>query len=67
MIDLTKYFGVAPNVETMVFRNSRSHVEGRTDKTRNPPPPSDPPAVLQLRDKENVFDLGTTDELWDRD
>jgi prepilin-type N-terminal cleavage/methylation domain-containing protein/prepilin-type processing-associated H-X9-DG protein len=43
------------------------HVEGRTDKTRNPPPPSDPPAVLQLRDKERVFDLGATDELWDRD
>ena len=43
------------------------HVEGRTDKTRNPPPPADPPAVLQLRDKERVFDLGTTDELWDRD
>jgi prepilin-type N-terminal cleavage/methylation domain-containing protein/prepilin-type processing-associated H-X9-DG protein len=43
------------------------HVEGRTDKTRNPPPPSDPPSILQLRDKENVFDLGSTDDLWDRD
>ena len=43
------------------------HVEGRTDKTRNPPPSSDPPSILQLRDKEKVFDLGSTDELWDRD
>lgn len=42
------------------------HVEGRSDRTRNPPAPTDTPEVIQLRDKENVFDLGTTDELWDR-
>ena len=42
------------------------HVEGRTDRTRNPPAATDPPEILLLRDKENVFDLGTTDELWDR-
>jgi prepilin-type N-terminal cleavage/methylation domain-containing protein/prepilin-type processing-associated H-X9-DG protein len=43
------------------------HVEGRTDRTRNPPDPSDPPAIVRLRDEENVFDIGTADELWDRD
>ena len=42
------------------------HVEGRSDRTRNPPAATDPPQILLLRDKENVFDLGTTDELWDR-
>jgi prepilin-type processing-associated H-X9-DG protein len=41
------------------------HVEGRTDRSRNPPAPSDPPAVVRLRDEENVFDIGTTDDLWD--
>lgn len=43
------------------------HVEARTDRTRNPPPPSDSLAIIQLRDKEHLFDLGTTDVLWDRD
>jgi prepilin-type N-terminal cleavage/methylation domain-containing protein/prepilin-type processing-associated H-X9-DG protein len=42
------------------------HVEARTDKTRNPPAPTDPPDVVLLRDKEHLFDLGSTDELWDR-
>jgi prepilin-type processing-associated H-X9-DG protein len=42
------------------------HVEGRTDRTRNPPAATDTPEIIQLRDKENVFDLGTTDEWWDR-
>ena len=43
------------------------HVEGRADRTRNPPLATDTPEVVQLRDKENVFDFGATDELWDRD
>jgi prepilin-type N-terminal cleavage/methylation domain-containing protein/prepilin-type processing-associated H-X9-DG protein len=42
------------------------HVEARTDRTRNPPAPADPPDVVLVRDRENVFDLGATDELWDR-
>jgi prepilin-type N-terminal cleavage/methylation domain-containing protein/prepilin-type processing-associated H-X9-DG protein len=42
------------------------HVEARADRTRNPPPPGDPPGFAALRDAENLFDLGTTDELWDR-
>jgi prepilin-type N-terminal cleavage/methylation domain-containing protein/prepilin-type processing-associated H-X9-DG protein len=43
------------------------HVEGRTDRTRNPPPAGDQAVILQLRDTENLFDLGATDELWDRE
>ncbi|HVL12537.1 MAG TPA: DUF1559 domain-containing protein [Gemmata sp.] len=43
------------------------HVESRTDRTRNSPPPGDAAILLQLRDEEKLFDLGTTDELWDRD
>jgi prepilin-type N-terminal cleavage/methylation domain-containing protein/prepilin-type processing-associated H-X9-DG protein len=42
------------------------HVEARTDRTRNPPLPTDPPGVIRVRDQGNLFDLGTTDELWDR-
>ena len=43
------------------------HVESYTQTTRNPPLSSDPPAVVAMRDRENVFDLGSTDELWDRE
>ncbi len=42
------------------------HVEARTDRTRNPPASTDSLGILQLRDKEDLYDLGTTDELWDR-
>jgi prepilin-type N-terminal cleavage/methylation domain-containing protein/prepilin-type processing-associated H-X9-DG protein len=42
------------------------HVEARTDRTRNPPASTDPPDVVLVRDRENVFDLGSSDELWDR-
>ncbi len=43
------------------------HVEPWTDPTRNPPPPGEDPALSQLRDRENLFDIGATDELWDKD
>ena len=43
------------------------HVEARSDPTRNPPPPGDPAGFAALRDAENLFDLGRTDELWDQD
>ena len=56
-----RFFGGISNV---VFVDG--HVEARTDKTRNPPLPTDPPALIQVRDQENLFDLGSTDELWDR-
>jgi prepilin-type processing-associated H-X9-DG protein/prepilin-type N-terminal cleavage/methylation domain-containing protein len=41
------------------------HVEGWIERTRNPPPPGDPASILMLREDENVFDIGSTDELWD--
>jgi prepilin-type N-terminal cleavage/methylation domain-containing protein/prepilin-type processing-associated H-X9-DG protein len=56
-----RYVGGIANV---VFLDG--HVEGRTDRTRNPPAATDTPEMIRLRDQENVFDLGTTDELWDR-
>jgi prepilin-type N-terminal cleavage/methylation domain-containing protein/prepilin-type processing-associated H-X9-DG protein len=43
------------------------HVEGHTEPTRTPPAAGEPPAVAQLRDRENVFDFGKDDELWDRE
>jgi prepilin-type N-terminal cleavage/methylation domain-containing protein/prepilin-type processing-associated H-X9-DG protein len=42
------------------------HVEHLGDPVRNPPGPWATPQALALLDAENVFDLGATDELWDR-
>jgi hypothetical protein len=36
-----------------------------TDRTRNLPLPTDSAELQDLRERENIFDLGTTDELWD--
>jgi prepilin-type N-terminal cleavage/methylation domain-containing protein/prepilin-type processing-associated H-X9-DG protein len=55
-----RLFGVVANV---VFVDG--HVESRTDPTRNPPAPTDSPAVIQLRNQQHVFDIGTDDTLWD--
>jgi prepilin-type N-terminal cleavage/methylation domain-containing protein/prepilin-type processing-associated H-X9-DG protein len=41
------------------------HVVAHTDGTRNTPLPADALDLQKLRDNENIFDLGTTDELWD--
>jgi prepilin-type N-terminal cleavage/methylation domain-containing protein/prepilin-type processing-associated H-X9-DG protein len=43
------------------------HVEAWTDPTRNPPPAGLPASFTALRDKEDVYDIGGTDELWDLD
>ncbi len=43
------------------------HVEAFTPGTRNAPPSWEPPSANALRDREQVFDVGSTDELWDRD
>lgn len=43
------------------------HVESIFPGTRNAPPPWDPPAAAALRDREHLFDVGATDELWDRE
>jgi prepilin-type N-terminal cleavage/methylation domain-containing protein/prepilin-type processing-associated H-X9-DG protein len=43
------------------------HVEGRIDGTRNPPAVGEPAAIVKMRDDEKVYDLGSTDALWDRE
>ena len=43
------------------------HVEAHADPTRNTPDPADPPAAIPYRDQHAVYDLGSTDELWDRE
>lgn len=40
------------------------HVETWHEKTRNATT-NDPPGFAALRDEEDVYDIGTTDELWD--
>ena len=57
-----RYFPVLANV---VYVDG--HVEAWTTPTRNPPAATDTPAVVALRDKEHLFDIGTDDTLWDRD
>ncbi len=42
------------------------HVEAWSEKTRNPAPSWEPPAVTEKRDLEQIFDIGSTNELWDR-
>ena len=56
------HFRYFPTTANVVFTDG--HVEGWTDRIRNPSVVSG--AELQLRDKENVFDIGTDDTLWDR-
>jgi prepilin-type processing-associated H-X9-DG protein len=41
------------------------HVEGYHPGTRNPPPSWEPASANALRDRERLFDVGSTDELWD--
>lgn len=43
------------------------HVESEMNPIRNPPPPETSPFVVKMWDQELVFDLGSNDELWDRD
>jgi prepilin-type processing-associated H-X9-DG protein len=59
------HFRLAGRLANVLFVDG--HVEAWTDVTRNPPAASDSAALRALRDKENVFDIGTTDELWDKD
>jgi prepilin-type processing-associated H-X9-DG protein len=42
------------------------HVESYKPGTRNPPPSWEPPSANALRDKEELFDIGSNDDLWDR-
>ena len=43
------------------------HAEQRSDFTRNPPAATDSAAVVQIRDDQNLYDIGTDDTLWDRE
>jgi prepilin-type processing-associated H-X9-DG protein/prepilin-type N-terminal cleavage/methylation domain-containing protein len=43
------------------------HVEAISPGTRNPPPGWEPPSATRLRNKERLFDIGSTDDLWDRE
>lgn len=43
------------------------HVESQTPGVRNAAPASWPSSVVPFMQQENIFDLGSTDELWDRE
>jgi len=43
------------------------HVESFRPGTRNPPPGWEPGSANVVRDRELIFDIGSTDELWDRE
>jgi prepilin-type processing-associated H-X9-DG protein/prepilin-type N-terminal cleavage/methylation domain-containing protein len=43
------------------------HVEAYQPGTRNPPPVWEPASASALRDLERLFDIGSTDEWWDRE
>lgn len=43
------------------------HVETHRPGTRNPAPSWEPVSATTLRNREDVFDIGSTDGLWDRD
>jgi prepilin-type N-terminal cleavage/methylation domain-containing protein/prepilin-type processing-associated H-X9-DG protein len=58
-----RFFGGIANVAFV-----DGHVEGRTERNRNPlVAPWNTPAAAALCDKENLFDFGPTDVLWDRE
>ncbi len=59
------HFRLSGQLANVLFLDG--HVEARTDRSRNPPLGTDPPWQVQLRDDEHVYDLGTTDALWDRE
>ena len=56
------HFRFFPTTANVVFTDG--HVEGWTDRVRNPSSAS--AAELLLRNEENLFDIGTDDTLWDR-
>jgi prepilin-type N-terminal cleavage/methylation domain-containing protein/prepilin-type processing-associated H-X9-DG protein len=60
----TVHFRLFGRIANVCFLDG--HVESRTDPTRNPLKPGTPAANLLILDRENIFDLGSTDELWDR-
>ena len=43
------------------------HVESYTPGTRNPAPGWEPATATTVRDREQIFDIGSDDALWDRE
>ena len=58
------HFRLTDRTAHVVFLDG--HAEVRTDRTRNAPNPADPQSVVEIRDAQNLFDIGTDDTLWDR-
>jgi prepilin-type N-terminal cleavage/methylation domain-containing protein len=58
------HFRLTGRVAVIVYVDG--HAESRSDPTRNPPSASDSPAVVQIRDEQFLYDIGTDDTLWDR-
>ena len=42
------------------------HVQTWTEYTRNPPPVWEPPSATQKRDEKRIYDIGSNDDLWDK-
>lgn len=61
----TVHFRHGARVANVAFLDG--HVEGYYPGTRNPPASWDPPSLTAFRDQWNIFDIGTNDELWDRE
>jgi prepilin-type N-terminal cleavage/methylation domain-containing protein/prepilin-type processing-associated H-X9-DG protein len=59
------HFRHAGRIANVLFLDG--HVEAFTESTRNPAPGWEPASATVLRNRELIFDIGTTDELWDRD
>jgi prepilin-type processing-associated H-X9-DG protein/prepilin-type N-terminal cleavage/methylation domain-containing protein len=58
------HFRHAGRIANILFLDG--HVEAWGESTRNAAPGWEPASANLLRDKELVFDVGTTDVLWDR-
>ena len=61
----TVHFRLFGRIANVAFVDG--HVVAHADPIRNVSPANDIPGAGVIRDKENVFDLGSTDELWDRE
>jgi len=60
----TVHFRHAGEVANVLFLDG--HVETYRDKQRNAAPSWEPASATVARDKERLFDIGSTDDLWDR-
>ncbi|MFO0936694.1 MAG: DUF1559 domain-containing protein [Gemmataceae bacterium] len=58
------HFRHAGKIASVCFLDG--HVESWTTPCRNTPPSWEPASANTLREKEFLYDIGSTDELWDR-